>query len=288
MAITNQLFSFENLFFDQQLVLPAGEILQIAELSIIRGTSITSHVQRCDEITFAISGKATFVSGDSSTQLTQGQIHYIQAGVRHEIIADPESNFRYFCIGFKPNPKYPPIAELLPQLQRHSHFILEDDGRIKTLTQLMLNEFYDWDVFTPEMTNSYLIQLLTTLLRLHQGRHLDPAQQKLRKTASTFAIYHILNYVDREYLNIRSIKAIAQHTAYSEYYISHLFSEKMGMTIKEYITRKKIQQAAALLQDGNSSISEVAEAAGFASAHSFRLAFRRYMQCSPTEYREQA
>ena len=163
-----------------------------------------------------------------------------------------------------------------------------DDGRVKTLTQLLISEFYDWDIHSPEMVNSYLVQLIITLLRIHQGNMLDPTQQKMQKTPSNFAIYHILHYIDQEYLNISSIKAVAQHTAYSEYYISHLFSEKMGMTIKEYITRKKVLHAAALLQDSNITVSETAEAVGFASAHSFRLAFKRYLQCSPTEYRKKA
>ena len=57
------------------------------------------------------------------------------------------------------------------------------------------------------------------------------------------------------------------------------------MTVKEYITRKKILHAASLLKDSNIRITDAAEAVGFASPHAFRVAFRRYMQCSPTEYR---
>lgn len=288
MGITNHLFSFNNLFAKGQLILPVGEIRQVTELSIIRGTSVDEHLQHCDEITFAISGKATFISGEESAELSAGHIHYIRSGVKHTIIAGPESNFRYLCIGFIPEPAYPPIDDLLPLLRQQTHFILEDDGRVKTLTQLLINEFYDWDCHSPEMVNSYLVQLLTTLARILQGNTLDPTRQKMQRTASNFAIYHILHYIDQEYLNISSIKAIAQHTAYSEYYISHLFSEKMGMTVKEYVTRKKVLHAAALLQDSNITVGEAAEAVGFASAHSFRLAFKRYLQCSPTEYRVKA
>lgn len=287
MAITNRLFSFSNCFAKGQLVLPVGEVRQVDELSILRGSSIDCHAQHCDEITFAISGKATFISGDTPAELSAGQIHYIRAGVKHTIIANPESNFRYLCIGFNPNPDYAPIAALLPQIRKHPHFILEDDGRMKILTELLINEFYMWDEQSSTMANAYLVQILTTLLRILQGRSYDPSEHKLQKTASNFAIYHILRYIDREYLNISSIKTVAQQTSYSEYYISHLFSEKMGMTIKEYITRKKVLHAASLLLDNNISVTEAAEAVGFASAHAFRLAFKRYMQCSPTEYRRQ-
>ena len=285
MPITNRLFSFSNNFAKGQLILPIGEILQVDELSIIRGSSIDRHVQRCDEITLAISGKATFISGDSSQILTAGQIHYIRAGIPHTITASPESNFRYLCIGFNPDFQYAPTAELLPRIQSLPHFVVEDDGRMKILTELLINEFYDWDSHSPTMVNGYLVQILATLLRLLERNPHAPAGQKFQHTASNFAIYTILRCIDRDYLNIRSIQDIAQQTSYSAYYISHLFSEKMDMTVKEYITRKKILHAASLLKDSNIRITDAAEAVGFASPHAFRVAFRRYMQCSPTEYR---
>lgn len=286
--MTNQLFSFSNNFTEGQLILPFGEVRQVAELSILRGTSINLHIQSCDEITYAISGTAVFRSGDAEAVLRPGQIHYIRKGIPHAITASQESNFRYLCIGFNPDLSYSPVVPLVRELSKETHFILDDDGRMKQLSELLINEFYAWDDCSGEMVNAYLLQLLTTLLRLRSGKTQDPSVQKLQKTASNFAIYHILHYIDREYLNIGSIKTIAQKTSYSEYYISHLFSEKMGITIKDYITRKKIQHAAGLLRDSNISVTEAAEAAGFASAHSFRQAFQRYMQCSPTDYRKKA
>lgn len=286
--MTNQLFSFTNNFAEGQLILPFGEVRQVAELSILRGTSIDTHIQRCDEITYAISGTATFLSGEEAATLSPGQIHYIRKGVGHTITADPGGNFRYLCIGFIPDETYPPITPLLPRLHSFSHFITEDDGRIKTLSELLINEFYDWDSHSSTMVNACLVQLLTTLLRLMEGRKLDPSRQKLQRTASQFALYHILRYVDREYRGITSVREVAKHTSYSEYYISHLFSEKMGMTIKEYITRKKVLHGAELLRDDSISVAEAAEASGFASAHSFSLAFRRHMGCSPTEHRKKA
>ena len=288
MSITNRLFSFSNCFSEGQLILPFGEVRQVDELSILRGSSIDAHTQHCDEITYAISGKAIFLSGEDAAALSPGQIHYIRKGVKHSIIADPESNFRYLCIGFNPDPNYGPIAPLLPRIRSHSHCILSDDGRIKILTQLLINDFYDWDTYSATMANGYLVEILTTLLRLIEGKTQSSAAQKFPRTASNFAIYNILHYIDRDYLNIQSIQDIARQTAYSEYYISHLFSEKMGTTVKEYITRKKILHAASLLRDSNITVADAAEAVGFSSPHAFRVAFRRYMQCIPTEYRKQA
>ena len=163
--MTNQLFSFTNNFSEGQLILPFGEVCQVAELSILRGTSIDTHVQRCDEITCAISGTATFRSGKEAAILKPGQIHFIRKGVSHTITASTESNFRYLCIGYNPDPAFPAVAALLPKLWEAEHFVLEDDGRMKLLGELLINEFYDWDEHSPHTVNGYMIQLLTTLLR---------------------------------------------------------------------------------------------------------------------------
>lgn len=64
MISSSKLFAFDNLFFDKQLRLPVGVLLQVSELSVIRSGEILEHIQTCDEITYVISGKAkmSFVS----------------------------------------------------------------------------------------------------------------------------------------------------------------------------------------------------------------------------------
>ena len=64
MNYPERLFYFDNLFGNGQMKVSAGEILQVSELSLVRGAQISLHNQICDEITYAILGSAVFVSGD--------------------------------------------------------------------------------------------------------------------------------------------------------------------------------------------------------------------------------
>ena len=284
MAVTNRIFAYDNMFPKGTMCFDVGEVRQVSELSLIRGGVNKEHVQVCDEISYAISGKAQFWSGAECTEIYGGQIHFIRKGVRHKIIADQDTNFHFLCIGFYPNEAYAPIRAFLDEVRDLDYCVVKDDGKIRTLADLLLNEIYLRDEQSGDMINAYMTQILICLQRILQGRPQNGKKQS--KDSSDYAAYQAIAYINREYTNIRSVKSVAEALNYSEYYLSHLFREKMGMTIKNYITQRKLKNATALLKDSNMSITEIAEVLNFATAHSFRQAFKRQMGVSPTEYRE--
>ena len=55
------LFSYDRIFNKGQLNLPSGDIMQIAELSLIQDAQIPEHIQHCDEITYVVSGQSFFI-----------------------------------------------------------------------------------------------------------------------------------------------------------------------------------------------------------------------------------
>lgn len=281
--IDSKLYSFESLFIDNLLRLPVGDIYQIAELSVVRDGEIPEHTQICDEITYAISGKAKVYSGDECASLSGGQLHYIKKGRPHKIVAEPDSNFRYICVGFVPNEKNEMLRAYTDEMKNKNSCIINDDGNIRVLCELLINETYKKDSQSNNMISLCLMQILIHLYRLSSN------EQKsffVGEKGSGFTVYHILRYIDREYLNITSVKDISNKMSYSEYYISHLFKEKIGISIKEYITDKKMKNAAVLLTTSNLTIGEVSEHLNFSTEHTFRQAFKKHHGVSPREYRE--
>lgn len=221
---------------------------------------------------------------DKSTEICGGQIHYAKKGIRHKIVADANENFRFICIGYIPNENCPDIAPYLDAIKGITDFTAEDGGAISNLSRQLINEFYMRDGQSNIMINTYLVQILISVYRILTDS--VGANEKSSNSISHFAVYRTLRYIDREYLNIGSIKEIAVALNYSEYYLSHMFREKMGLTIKDYLSRKKMIAAGTMLKDSNMSIQEIAEQLNYASSHSFSLAFKRYMMDSPNSYRK--
>lgn len=286
MSVTSKVFSYDRSFPRGQMVTPAAEIRQIAELSVIRGGEIREHIQNCDEITLAVSGKATVYSGENVYEMTAGQIHFIRTGEYHKIVADPAENFRYCCIGYLPG-KDAGIGAFLDAIKDKRDFLVEDQGDIRSILERLIEEFYIRDEESNAMIHYYFCQMLITLYRILCGKSKEKLS-KINTSTSNQAVYRALKYIDSEYLRIEKVAEVAQVLNYSEYYLSHVFREKMDMTMKEYILQKKLQMAATWLETSNMSITEISDQLHFAGLHSFGIAFKRYMGMSPSEYRRQS
>ena len=75
---------------------------------------------------------------------------------------------------------------------------------------------------------------------------------------------------------------------YSETFLNKRFKKVTGMTFTEYLNRFRIQKAVEILNDENTSSPEVGYLCGFSTPKYFRDVFRKYVGCTPKEYREAA
>lgn len=282
--ISDKLFSVENAF-ENRPVLPSAIIMQIAELSLIRNGEMHEHMQFCDEITYVVSGKATVYYDGHTHELTKGQIHYIKQGPMHRIMVDSEQNFHYCCIGFLPNLLEESTKPFFNTIQQKKEFIITDDGSVQPIFHSMLDELLLYNAESIPMLQCYFCQLLIKTCRILNGEPKNVSAGAVFHTSGQ-AAYQALKYIDKNYMKITTIKNIARDLSYSEYYLSHTFKEKNGITMKDYIVKKKIVTAMELLEKSNMSISDISEHLHFSSLHSFGIAFRRYTNMSPSEFRK--
>lgn len=280
-----RIFLNNNNFFHNQFMIPLGRILQVSELSVIRGGEINAHKQVCEEITYVISGSAEFYCNDKCVKVKEGQIHFIGSGNVHRIVVSQDSNLRYICIGIQLNREEECVENFLKTVQNSPHLVMEDNGIVKGLSEYLIREFYSWDEMSNTMINSYIYQILMTLSRIISGNVISYKKKDSEKSAS-YAMYQLLRYLDREYMQIKNVGSIADMLSYSEYYLSHLFKRKMGITIKEYLTQKKVVHAMELLTTTEMSVEKIADSLGFSTAHSFRRVFKQCTGLSPSEYKE--
>lgn len=284
MEYSDRLFEFDNMFQNGQMKIDVGELYQVSELSVIRGGEIALHTQRCDEITYAISGSADFISGDECIKIKAGQIHFIRKGLSHKIEVSCDRNFRYICIGFIPDLGNKAVKTFYDVCGNKEYFSATDNGTVKILSEFLIREFYNYDDYSPDMINQYISQILTTLARILSPRD-NVYNINHSKTSGNYAMYKMLRFVDREYMQITNIGEVAKALSYSEYYLSHLFREKMGITLKEYITKKKIAYASELLRTSELTVEHIAETLNFSSPHTFRRVFKQHMSMTPMEYK---
>ena len=77
---------------------------------------------------------------------------------------------------------------------------------------------------------------------------------------------------------------VASHVGVSARHLTRCFQQEVGLSPIAYLNRYRVRQAKRLLEAGDSSITAVADAVGFASSGYFTDAFRREVGMSPREY----
>ena len=95
----------------------------------------------------------------------------------------------------------------------------------------------------------------------------------------------ILSYVQRNFMENLTVRDIARACACSPSAVSHLFKAEMGLPLKEYVNRLRIDQAKKLLESTHAPITAVAMMCGFANSSYFATAFKKAEGMTPGEYR---
>ena len=103
---------------------------------------------------------------------------------------------------------------------------------------------------------------------------------------TSLVVKHAIAYLQQNHQRPISRQELAAAIGVSKDYISHIFSQELGISPWEYLSRYRIQQAKTLLRHTHASITTVAQQAGFEDLSYFNRVFRKHVGCSPTAYRE--
>lgn len=107
------------------------------------------------------------------------------------------------------------------------------------------------------------------------------------KTTYQKRINRVFEYIDENLAADLSLNVVAGIAFISPYHFHRIFKFVTGETLNKYISRKRIEQAAAALLHSKLSITEIALKYGFNDLSSFTRAFNKYYGCSPTGFKKQ-
>ena len=100
------------------------------------------------------------------------------------------------------------------------------------------------------------------------------------------ALRAIVSYCTQNFSENLSLSMLEEKLHLNKYYISHLFSGKLGLRFNDYINSLRISEACKLLANSDLSITDISERVGFNTLRTFNRAFIKQMHCSPSAYRK--
>ena len=100
------------------------------------------------------------------------------------------------------------------------------------------------------------------------------------------AVQNMLDWIEDNLCDNPSLLKMAQQVGYSPYYCSAQFHKICNITIKSYISSRRLAYVALALRDSNLGIMEIALKYGFSSQDALTRAFRTEFGCTPGAYRK--
>ena len=95
----------------------------------------------------------------------------------------------------------------------------------------------------------------------------------------------VLDYIEQHLEEEVTVAGLANLAHLSEFHFTRMFTTTVGIPPHRYVSRRRLENAMAMLAAGRLPLSEIAHRSGFSSQASFNRAFRRVTGMTPGEYR---
>ncbi len=96
-----------------------------------------------------------------------------------------------------------------------------------------------------------------------------------------------MNYIEEHLTSQIDYEQLGRIACCSTYHYQRMFTYMAGITLAEYIRRRKMSLAAVDLQDGNARIIDIAEKYGYSSPTAFNRAFQSFHGIAPSSVKDE-
>lgn len=96
----------------------------------------------------------------------------------------------------------------------------------------------------------------------------------------------IITYIAQNFRNEITLDLLAKEFSVSKYYISHTFSDKIKISLPNYLAFIRAEYAAGQIRSTNDTITNICINSGFPSQSTFNRAFKRIYCMTPREYKK--
>lgn len=129
------------------------------------------------------------------------------------------------------------------------------------------------------------LHIKSTLYSLLDEFDLNAAYEK-RDPAKESLLLRIFDFVAANYAKRCTLEDLAAATSYHYAYLSRFFSERTGISFTQYVNSYRIVESCTRLTETSDSVISVALDCGFDSLRSFHRNFKKYLGCTPGDYRK--
>lgn len=103
---------------------------------------------------------------------------------------------------------------------------------------------------------------------------------------SVKTIETMVNWIEDNITSNPTLAEMSNYVGYSSFYCSAKFHENVGITFKQYISKRRLSLAAIEARNTKCRFLDIALKYGFSSQEAFTRAFVEAYGCTPNQYRK--
>ena len=216
-------------------------------------------VRRYTLLHCVLSGKGTYTCGGVTYPVAAGQIFRILPGEETVYMADSREPWHYCWIGFDGRlsgrmRELPPVFSVSASVIRIFRLVTEQSEASEYSITSNLFRLYD-ALFSGQKSN---------------------LNAYVRKTQS---------FIEAMYMQKISIEDLAEQLHLNRRYLTRLFHEETGMSIRDYLLNTRMREAVECLHAGL-SVGETAERCGYKDMFLFSKLFKKHFGVSPANWKK--
>ncbi len=261
----------------------AGREILFSHIVDIPSTSMHHlHLHDYVEIYVYVSGEIDFLLDNECIRLQRGDVVLAHENVLHKPLVRSRVPYERFFIGL-PADAFSYMdhsADPLAFLHKGGSLLKLNETQYQELLQGLRQISHDIEQEEPHYV--LCAGLMRVLRILNMAEPGGPCRQAGSNAEQLVA--DVLAYLELYADEVGTVHSIADMFHVNASYLSTTFHDRMGVTLKQYITAKKIAVAKNMLAAGK-TVSDAAFACGFSTTSHFISVFRRLTGITPNVYR---
>lgn len=226
---------------------------------------------------YVLEGRGEIVINDKAFPFAKGDVFIIPEKTLFYQVNSKEDPYKYLYLAIKGD-----VASVHERatLTAQNPVLHGAGERVREIMFQIFHELGNSSFISIARANALYIDIL---LYLYEK---NPKNSVTHNSPARLYAKQALLYIEQNYYNKITVAQISKSLHVNRSYLSFVFKKEFGITIKEYITKERVDKARFLIQNTQSTINNIMYATGFTDYANFYKAFKQHTGISPREYRK--